>query len=89
MCTPGKIMRHLDPSREILVHTDWSQHGMGAVLGQLDDDGNEYMVACISRSLNKHERNYASYTGELLCVVWAVKTLRPIYAAWPQVCGGD
>ncbi len=51
---------------------------MGAVLGQVDDDGNEYMVACISRSNNKHELNYASYTGELLCVVWAVKTLRPM-----------
>jgi hypothetical protein len=78
MCRPGKILRHLDPKREILLHTDWSMKGMGAVLGQVDDDGNEYMVACISRSNNKHELNYASYTGELLCVLWAVKTLRPM-----------
>ena len=35
------------------------------------------MVACISRSLNIHERNYASYKGEMLGMVWAVKTFRP------------
>ncbi len=23
MCRPGKILRHLDPKREILLHTDW------------------------------------------------------------------
>ncbi len=47
MCRPGKILRHLDPKRDIL-HTDCSIKGMGAVLGQVDDDGNVYMVACRS-----------------------------------------
>jgi hypothetical protein len=66
-----------DPDRRFFLHTDWSVQGMGAVLAQRDDDGREYMVACISRSNNEHERNYSSYTGELLAVVWACKTLRP------------
>ena len=45
------------------------------MLGQIDDHGNEYMVACISRSLNVHERNYGSPQGEMLAAVWAIKTL--------------
>eukprot|EP00983_Pelagomonas_calceolata_P043240 1138829-Pelagomonas_calceolata.AAC.1 len=32
------------------------------------------MVACISHSLNVHERNYSPPQGEMLAAVWAVKT---------------
>jgi hypothetical protein len=73
----GRVLRRLDPNKPIVLHTDWSHLGVGAVLGQLDENGQEYMCACISRSLNKHERNYSSYQGEMLAVVWAVHTLRP------------
>jgi hypothetical protein len=76
LCTEGLILRQADPSRQYIVHTDWSQNGIGAVLAQLDDDGNEYMVACASRSLNVHERNYTPWKGELLAVVWGIKTFR-------------
>ena len=34
------------------------------------------MVACCSRSLNKHERNYSSYRGECLAAVWGCKIYR-------------
>jgi hypothetical protein len=47
------------------------------VLNQRDEDGNEYMVACISRSLNEHERRYEAWKGEALAAVWGVKTFRP------------
>ncbi|KAJ9509457.1 hypothetical protein QJQ45_001913 [Haematococcus lacustris] len=77
ICTPGLVLRRADPDRPFTLHTDWSTAGCGAVLGQTDDAGREYMVACISRSNNKHERNYSSYQGEMLCAVWAIKTLRP------------
>lgn len=76
LCTEGLALKRADPNREFILHTDWSQHGLGAVLAQLDDDGNEYMVACASRSLNVHERNYTPWKGELLAVVWGVKTFR-------------
>ena len=76
MTRPGILLRPIDPKRELILHTDWSVHGIGAVLGQLDDDGNEYLCACISRSLNKHERNYPSYKGELLALTWAVQSFR-------------
>jgi hypothetical protein len=71
------VLRHADPTQPFLLHTNWSQLGMGGVLGQTDADGHEYMVACVSRSLNKHERNYSSYQGKMLAAVWSIKTLRP------------
>jgi hypothetical protein len=77
LCTEGLALRRPDPHRQFILHTDWSQHGLGAVLAQLDDNDQEYMVACASRSLNVHERNYTPWKGELLAVVWAVKMFRP------------
>ena len=76
LCTEGLALRRADPNRQLILHTDWSQHGLGAVLAQLDDAGNEYMVACASRSLNVHEKNYTPWKGELLAVVWGIKTFR-------------
>ena len=76
MVEPGRVLRPVDRNRELILHTDWSVHGIGAVLGQKNEDGNEYMCACISRSLNKHERNYPSYKGELLALAWAVRMFR-------------
>jgi len=77
LCTEGLALKRADPNRPFVLHTDWSQHGLGAVLAQQDDQGREYMVACASRSLNIHERNYTPWKGELLAVVWGVKYFRP------------
>ena len=77
ICTEGQALRRFHPERETILYTDWSTLGIGAVLAQKGDDGKEYMVACISRSLNKHEAQYASYYGEMLAAVWGIKTLRP------------
>ena len=69
LCTEGLALQHFDPLRPTVVNTDWSNHGIGAVLGQLNDEGHEYIVACISRILNKLEANYSSYEGEMLAAV--------------------
>lgn len=34
------------------------------------------MCVCLSRSLNAAEKNYDSYRGEMMAVVWACKSLR-------------
>ncbi|KAK3283157.1 hypothetical protein CYMTET_9141 [Cymbomonas tetramitiformis] len=72
----GRCLRPIDYDRPLIIYTDWSTYGIGAVLGQKDDDGEEYICMAISRSLSKTERQYASFKGEMLAVVWAVRTLR-------------
>lgn len=76
IATPGKALQRFDPDKPIFVHSDFSNVGLGAVLAQHDHMGREAMVACISRSLNKHESNYSSYKGECLAAVWAVKMFK-------------
>eukprot|EP00854_Cymbomonas_tetramitiformis_P034501 gene34501-biopygen32083 len=73
----GRCLRPIDYDRPLIMYTDWSTYGIGAVLGQKDDNGEEYICMAISRSLSKTaERQYASFKGEMLAVVWAVRTLR-------------
>ena len=76
MTEPGRVLRPVDPDRPLILHTDWCCHGIGAVLGQKDENGLEYLCACISRSVNKHEANYPSYKGELLALAWAIRMFR-------------
>jgi hypothetical protein len=66
------------------MYCDWSQRGISAILAQTDpEDGLEYMVACVSRSLNRHEARYEPTKGEALAVVWGVKTLHPLLHGVP------
>jgi hypothetical protein len=85
LCKEGNALRRFQPDLCTKLYTDWSKQGIGAVLAQVDADGCEKMVACISRSLNVHEKNYSSYEGELLGACWAIKTFRVYLIAWDQV----
>ena len=77
LTTPGLALRHPNPDFPFHLYVDWSTQGIGAVLNQRDDQGGEYMVACLSRSLNPHEKRYSAWKGETLAAVWGVKSFRP------------
>jgi hypothetical protein len=77
LTVPGLALRHPDPDLPFHLYVDWSTKGIAAVLNQRDRDGHEYMVACLSRSLNEHEQRYEAWKGEMLASVWAIKSLRP------------
>ncbi|GIL46236.1 hypothetical protein Vafri_3265, partial [Volvox africanus] len=62
----GLIVHRVHPGRLLILHTDFSTYGISGILGQLDENGQEYMVAAVSRSLNAHECNYISNKGEML-----------------------
>lgn len=85
LCTEGLALRRLDPTREVKVYTDWSNLGISGVVSQSGDEdpAHEYLVACVSRSLNVHESLYSAYEGEMLAAVWAIKTLRSVIHGLP------
>ena len=63
--------------KPFLLDTDGSETGVGAVLSQLSDDGQECVVAYGSRTLSKAERKYNVTRKELLAVVTFVKHFCP------------
>lgn len=73
--TTAPLLHHFDPSKQIILVTDASDIGIGAVL-QLEVDGCEVPVGYWSRLLNKSERNYCASDKEVLAVVWGIKKCR-------------
>ena len=59
----------------LIVHSDTSEVGLGAVLSQVRDT-EEHPVTYISRKLLPNERNYSTVEKEALAIKWAVDKLR-------------
>ncbi|KAJ1206276.1 hypothetical protein NDU88_001685 [Pleurodeles waltl] len=76
MCT-APVLQAPDYSKEFVVQTDASEHGIGAVLSQLNEEGLDQPVAFISRRLLPRERRWSAIEREAFAVVWALKKLRP------------
>jgi hypothetical protein len=70
-------LRRLDFNKVFILHTNWSALGIGAILGQFNEECKKYVIAYASQSNNKAESNYSSYEGECLVVVWAVIHFKP------------
>ena len=75
LLTSARVLAY--PTREgrFVLDTDASDHGIGAVLSQLQD-GVERPIAFASRTLSKSERNYCVTRRELLAIVEFVKQHR-------------
>ncbi len=71
------IIRRPNFNKVFILHIDQNVLGIGVILGQLDEEGKEYVIAYASRSNNKAKSNYSSYEGECLVTVWAVIHFRP------------
>jgi hypothetical protein len=63
------IMRRPYFNKVFIIHTNWKAFGIHAILGQLDDEGKEYVIAYGSRNNDKAKSNYSSYEGECLAIV--------------------
>lgn len=74
-CNP--VLAAPDYNRRFVVQTDASTYGLGVVLGQLNDAGEEHPVAFIRRRLLVREVVYATAEKECLAIVWALKKLQP------------
>ena len=67
------VLRIADPSKPFVLQTDASDRGLGAVLSQVDTQGEEHPVAYASRKLFPRERKYSVIEKECLALVWALK----------------
>lgn len=69
LCSP-------DFSKPFSIHCDASKTGVGAVLVQVSEEGDERPVAFISKKLNKAQRNYTVTEQECLAAIVALKNFR-------------
>lgn len=70
------MLGHPDFNAPFVVYTDAREGGLGAILVQKRDLGDEEVLAFASCSLNPMERNYPVTELECLTVVWVVVKCR-------------
>ena len=66
------VLAFTDYAKDILLKTDASKEGLGAVPSQKEADGQFHLVAYGSQALTAHEKNYHSTKLEFLALKWAV-----------------
>ena len=69
----AELLVHFDPRKELILASDASDYGVGAVLSHKMEDGSERPVGYVSRSLNDAERNYSTLEKEALAIIFGVK----------------
>ena len=73
-CSP--VLRSPDFTKEFRLQTDASEYGVGAVLSQEDDSGDEHPVAYFSRKLLPREQKYATIEKECLAIKLACEAFK-------------
>ena len=73
LLTEAPILAHYDPERPIILATDASAYGLGAVLSQVNADGTEQPISFASRTLTASERNYSQLDKEALSLMFGVR----------------
>ena len=74
--TEEPVLMMPDQSRPFQIETDASKYATGAVLTQLDSNGNRHPISFISKTLSPAERNYEIYDRELLAIIRALEEWR-------------
>ncbi len=70
------ILTYPDFGKEFVLQTNASDYGVGAVLSQLDDLGNENVIAYASKALSPREQKYSTTDKEVFAVVFGTAHFR-------------
>lgn len=70
------VLHNPDFSRPFLIQCDASKYGVGAVLAQRNEDGEEVPIAYMSHKLTSPQKNYTVSEQECLAAIMAVKKFR-------------
>ncbi|OWT42324.1 retrovirus polyprotein [Pochonia chlamydosporia 170] len=75
--TSAPILKHFDPTKEVIVECDASDFVSSGILSQEDDRGVLHPVAFMSKKYDPAECNYEIYDKELLAIVRCFECWRP------------
>jgi len=64
-----------DPQKPFFVQTDASDVAGAGRVFQKDDQGNELLMACVSRTFTKAERKYGTFRKEVLALLYCLKSM--------------
>ena len=70
------ILRFVDMNKEFILSTDASGGALGYVLGQMDDDGREYVIAYGGRAIRPEEQSWHSNELECLAIISGIEAYR-------------
>jgi transposase InsO family protein len=74
--TEEPVLMMPDQTKPFQIETDASKYATGAVLTQLDSNGDRHPISFISKTLSPAERNYEIYDRELLAIIRALEEWR-------------
>ena len=64
-----------NPKKRFFVQTDSSDNCGGGRVFQKDQEGNERLIAAVSRTYSKTERGYSIFKKEILALLYTLKTM--------------
>lgn len=75
--TTARVLVNPDFSKEFIIACDASKTGVGGVLEQTDENGNERVICYFSQKLNAAQKNYSITELECYAAVLSIKFFRP------------